>query len=118
MTPRGLLVGALRGLDVVLGLRLCGAVLSGVLAGGVLRFDFVAPTIGRVDVAGSPVRRGAMATLRFTASEALAADPNVLLEGGAALTKDPSSRGLDYVYVYTASGAEPDRGAGRLRLVL
>jgi hypothetical protein len=77
------------------------------LSGGALRFDFSPPLISGPAVSGSPVPPAGTVQVGFTASEPPAAPPDVHLATGEPLTL-VTVTGLDYVYRYTATGAEAE----------
>ncbi|MBI5529277.1 MAG: hypothetical protein HY897_23375 [Deltaproteobacteria bacterium] len=90
---------------------------SGKLSGGLLKFDFIAPSIpaDKVFLTGSPAKKDGVVTVKFTVSEPLAAAPVVslaLAPDPLPLVLDPSSAGQDYVYTYAATGGESEDAAG------
>ncbi|MBI5527520.1 MAG: hypothetical protein HY897_14390, partial [Deltaproteobacteria bacterium] len=85
---------------------------AGNISGKSLAFDFIAPSIDKVSVEGSPAKKGGKVLVRFSAGEKLEQDPVLTLDDGTALEKDASSKNLDYVYSYTASGGESEDSEG------
>ncbi|MEK7139254.1 MAG: Ig-like domain-containing protein, partial [Patescibacteria group bacterium] len=76
-----------------------------------LTIDTLTPAVSNLDINPQYAKLGSKVTVDFSLSEALPADPLVLV-GGKAATKDGqtnySSSRIDYSYSYVISAADPD----------
>jgi hypothetical protein len=76
---------------------------------GSVTFDFTAPVFSSISSMFDPAKAADMLLITFTASEILAANPTVTVDGNAA--GFVSVFGLDYAYSYTVQGTETEGAA-------
>ena len=83
-----------------------GYLLASSVASTAVMIDNTGPQFTAITGAPSLARLGQAVSITFTATEPLAMDPDVTINGNAAMFANLS--GLDYTYMYTVLGTDPD----------